>query len=85
MRLLGRGDNPNAVAGLFLLILLLVLAGPSAFPRLVENVEFADEGVPCRWLRQGEDRATKPITNRTRYQPKPRPTNQFTGGDQYSF
>lgn len=58
MRLLGRGDNPNAVAGLFLLILLLVLAGPSAFPRFVENIEFADEGVPCRWLRQGEDRAT---------------------------
>lgn len=57
MRFLGRRDNPNAVAGLFLLILLMVLAGPSAFPRLVENFEFADEGVPCRWLREGEDRA----------------------------
>lgn len=56
MRILGGRDNPNLIAGIFLLILLMVLAGPSALPRLVENVDFADEGVPCRWLRKGEDR-----------------------------
>lgn len=56
MRLFNRRENPNLIAGIFLLILLMVIAGPSALPRLMENVDFADEGVPCRWLRKGEDR-----------------------------
>lgn len=53
-----RAENPNAVAGLFLLILLAVFAGPSALPRLVsDQFTFVYEGVPCNWLRTGEDRA----------------------------
>lgn len=53
-----RAENPNAVAGLFLLILLAVFAGPSALPRLIsDQFTFVYEGVPCDWLRTGEDRA----------------------------
>ncbi len=57
MRLLRRGDNPNAVAGVFLLILLLAITGPNILPRLASNIPNVDEGVPCSWLREGEDRA----------------------------
>lgn len=52
-----RGDNPNAVAGVFLLILLLAITGPNVLPRLTASLPLVDEGVPCRWLREGENRA----------------------------
>jgi hypothetical protein len=56
---LNRTENPNAIAGLFLLILLAVFAGPNALPRLIsDQFNFVYEGVPCEWLRAGEDRAT---------------------------
>lgn len=51
-----RPDNPNTLVALFLLVLLAVLAGTA--PRLIGSiVPGADEGVPCSWLRQAEDRA----------------------------
>ncbi len=53
-----RPDNPNTLVALFLLVLLAVLAGPSTLPRLISSiVPGADEGVPCSWLRQAENRA----------------------------
>ncbi|MEQ8674368.1 MAG: hypothetical protein RLP44_09790 [Aggregatilineales bacterium] len=52
-----RGENPNAVAGVFLLILLLAITGPNILPRLTASIPVVDEGVPCRWLREGEQRA----------------------------
>lgn len=58
MRFFRRGDNPNAVAGLFLLVLLLAIAGPNILPRLTSSVPGFDEGVACQWLRTGENRAT---------------------------
>lgn len=58
MRFLNRRENPNAVAGLFLLILLAVFAGPTVLPALIaDTLPFADEGVPCSWLRDGSLRA----------------------------
>jgi hypothetical protein len=58
MRFFNRRDNPNTIVGLFLLILLAVFAGPNTLPRLLSSaVPFVDEGIPCDWLRQGEDRA----------------------------
>lgn len=56
-RIFRRGDNPNAVAGIFLLILLLAITGPNILPRLTSNLPNVDEGVPCSWLREGEERA----------------------------
>lgn len=54
-----RRDNPNAIVGMFLLILLAIFAGPTTLPQLVSSlVPFVDEGVPCSWLRQGSNRAT---------------------------
>lgn len=59
MGLLNRRENSNAIAGLFLLVLLAVFAGPTVLPQLLsENVEFVDEGVPCSWLRDASERAT---------------------------
>lgn len=56
MRLFGR-DNPNILVGVFLLMLLAVFAGPNTLPRLISSVvPFADEGVPCDWLRTADDR-----------------------------
>ncbi|GAB4518961.1 MAG: hypothetical protein OHK0046_27270 [Anaerolineae bacterium] len=60
MRFLNRNENPNAIVGLFLLVLLAVFAGPTVLPQLIsENVAFIDEGVPCTWLRQGDERASR--------------------------
>lgn len=59
MRLFNRTENPNAIVGLFLLILLAVFAGPNTLPRLLADVvPFADEGVPCVWLREADNRAS---------------------------
>jgi hypothetical protein len=53
-----RPDNPNTLVALFLLILLAVLAGPATLPRFISSVvPGADEGIPCSWLRQAQDRA----------------------------
>jgi hypothetical protein len=59
MRFFGGGnDNPNAIVGILLLIMLAIFAGPTTLPRLLSDlVPFADEGVPCSRLRIGEDRA----------------------------
>jgi hypothetical protein len=58
MRFFNRRDNPNAIVGLFLLILLAVFAGPNTLPQLLSTaVPFVDEGVPCEWLRPGSERA----------------------------
>lgn len=57
-RFFNRRENPNALAGLFLLILLAVFAGPTVLPELIATaVPFVDEGVPCGRLRDGSDRA----------------------------
>jgi hypothetical protein len=56
MRYFNRSDNPNLIAGLFMLVLLAVLA-PSVLPDLAGNV--IDEGVRCAWLPEGEDRAVR--------------------------
>lgn len=64
MRFLGRRDNSNTLAGLVLLVLLAVFAGPTVFPELlttlgemVQVIEI-DEGAPCDRLRTAEDRTT---------------------------
>jgi hypothetical protein len=58
MQLFRRSENPNAIAAIFLLVLLAVFAGPNTLPRLLSNVlPFADEGAPCEWLRTAEDLA----------------------------
>ena len=60
MRFLNRRENPNAIAGLFLLILLAVFAGPTVLPQLIANtIPFVDEGVPCSRLRDGSLRAVQ--------------------------
>ncbi len=54
MRYFSRSDNPNALVGIFLLILLAVFIGPSMLPRIASSISPAiDEGVPCAWLRSG--------------------------------
>lgn len=51
-------SRPNAVVALFLLILVLLLAGPNLVPRLASSViPGFDEGVPCEWLPRASDRA----------------------------
>jgi hypothetical protein len=56
MRFFGR-DTPNILVGVFLLMLLAVFAGPNTLPRFISSVvPFADEGVPCDWLRTADDR-----------------------------
>lgn len=53
-----RSRSSNIFVGLILLMLLAVLIGPTTLPRLLSNVipQFY-EGVPCSWLRTGNDRA----------------------------
>lgn len=52
-----RRRTSNRVVGIFLLIILAILAGPNVLPRLVSNVlPFVDEGAPCSRLRVAEDR-----------------------------
>ena len=60
MRFLNRAENPNALAGIALLILLAVFAGPTVFPEVIKNTfSFIDatEGPPCYTLRDGSDRS----------------------------
>lgn len=53
-----RGDSTNAVVAVFLLVLLMVFAGPNMLPRLLANsFPFVDEGAPCDWLWSGTGRA----------------------------
>ena len=52
----GRGDNPNTIVGIFLLVLLAIFAGPDTLPRLISAfVPNADEGIPCDWLHRARD------------------------------
>lgn len=51
-----RTENPNAVAAVFLLVLLAVFAGPNVLPRLIASIPFVDEGVACQNLRLGDER-----------------------------
>lgn len=57
MRFFRRGNSSSLLVGVILLLLLLVFAGPNNLPRFVSGIfpQFY-EGVPCAWLRQGEDR-----------------------------
>jgi len=58
MGIFRRADNRQAITGLFLLVALAVFAGPNMLPRLIARIiPFADEGVPCEWLRTAEGRA----------------------------
>lgn len=58
MSLFRRVGNPNFIVGVFLLVILSVLAGPNTLPRLIASlVPGFDEGAPCQWLRRGSDRA----------------------------
>ncbi len=54
MRLLRNAGNQNNVVGIFLLILLAVIAGPSTLPRIFPP---AENGIPCDRLPRGTERA----------------------------
>ena len=56
MRYLNRFDYSNAQFGIILLVLLALLVGPNVMPRLIASLPGVDEGVPCDWLRRGNDR-----------------------------
>jgi hypothetical protein len=57
MRYIRQSTNSNTIVGIFLLIVLAVFAGPNALPRLIASfVPFADEGLPCEWLRVADNR-----------------------------
>ncbi|NDJ62673.1 MAG: hypothetical protein GYB67_16240 [Chloroflexi bacterium] len=49
----------NRIVGIFLLVMLLVIAGPQALPRLLSDTfpGIVYEGTPCAWLRSPEDRS----------------------------
>jgi hypothetical protein len=59
MQFLRRGENPNLLIGIFMLLLLAFLAGPNTLPRIVAEIvpEYVFSGVPCDWLRSSDDRA----------------------------
>jgi hypothetical protein len=58
MRVFRRTQNPNAVAGIFLLMMLAVIAGPNTLRSLITTILPSNyTGVPCDWLRNGDDRA----------------------------
>ena len=58
MRFFRRVDNRNTITGIFLLVLLAVIAGPNTLPRLIARIfPYADEGIPCQWLSVAEDRS----------------------------
>ncbi len=57
MAFLRRSNNTQVITGIFLLVMLAVFAGPNMLPRLSSMIPFADEGVPCEWLKTGEGRA----------------------------
>jgi len=57
MRFVRRSQNPNSTVAVLLLVLLLVIAGPTILPRIIARIPGADEGIPCAWLRQANDRA----------------------------
>lgn len=76
------GDSSNTVIGIIMLIMLLVFVGPNVLPSLLASTfPFIDEGVPCTFLRTGEDRArhqswigrsaVNPLTLRTQVDPLP--------------
>lgn len=53
------GDSSNTVIGIIILIMLLVFVGPDVLPQLLaETFPFLDEGVPCSYLRTGNDRGS---------------------------
>ncbi len=59
MRFLNSAENPNTLAGIALLILLAVFAGPTVFPEVIKDTfSFinATEGPPCHTLRDGKGR-----------------------------
>lgn len=58
MRLMRQSGNRNILVGIFLLVLLAIFAGPGFLPNLLPTVlPWADEGIPCQWLRAADDRA----------------------------
>ena len=58
MRYFRRAGNPNALVGIFLLVLLAIFAGPGMLPNLLPSlIPGADESIMCSWLRTGTERA----------------------------
>ncbi len=58
MRYFRRSSNPNALVGIFLLVLLAIFAGPGMLPNLLPSlIPGADESIRCAWLRTGTERA----------------------------
>jgi hypothetical protein len=58
MQLLRNVENPNTVAGVLLLILLLVFAGPSTIYSLISRTAPGISiDTPCEWMRNSPDRA----------------------------
>ncbi len=58
MGLRERVRGSNALIGIFLLVVLAFFIGPNLAPNLLPSlVPFVDEGIDCRNLRSGEDRA----------------------------
>ncbi|NWF68878.1 MAG: hypothetical protein HXY40_07320 [Chloroflexi bacterium] len=59
MQLIRNSDNPNTVAGIMLLVLLLVFAGPNTIYNLVSRaVPGLSIDTPCDWLRTSPNRGT---------------------------
>ncbi len=53
-----RGANRSVVAILFLVVLVSLALGPNTLPKLLSQaIPGFDQGVPCAWLRLGDDRA----------------------------
>lgn len=76
------GDSSNTVIGIIMLIMLLVFVGPNVLPSLLASTfPFIDEGVPCTFLRTGQNRANNqswigrsavnPLSLRTQVDPLP--------------
>lgn len=58
MRYFRSGGNTNALVAIFLLVLLAIFASPGMLPNALPSlIPGADEGIPCRWLRTGVNRA----------------------------
>lgn len=58
MGLVKRVRGSNSIVGILLLVVLAFFIGPNLAPNLIPRlVPFIDEGIDCRNLRTGEDRA----------------------------
>jgi hypothetical protein len=58
MQFIRNSDNPNAIAGVFLLVLMAIFLGPTTLPNLLANtLPGVDVITQCAWLRPSAGRA----------------------------